>query len=95
MRNNQKRRLQKWLIDFVTIAGELSPDLRLTISSGQAEMRVPADVLRILKKRGVVFEHQGETFFEYHSEVGPTLLKVIGEKDPWFSMGLTLQHKQA
>lgn len=95
MNRNQKKRLTHWLTNFVLIAAELSQDMRLAINSGQAEMKVPADVLEILKKRGVVFEHRGTTLFEYHSEVGQTLLKVIGEKDPRFSMGLILQHKQA
>lgn len=95
MRRNQKKRLTDWLTTFVEVAADLSADLALEIKCGSAEVVLPGDVLEILKRRGVVFVHHGATFFEYQSEVGAVLLKVIGEKDPRFSMRLTLQKSRA
>lgn len=95
MNKNQKKRLTTWISNFIEVAVELSADLRIPVNTSQAVLIAPADVLQILKKRDVVFENKGETFFEYESEVGPALVKVIGEKDPRFSLRLTLQQSTA
>ena len=58
---------------------------------GEAEIELPHDILEVLKKRGIPFWYQDRTFFEYHSEVGPVLIELFGEKDPRLSMRLTLQ----
>lgn len=95
MGKNQKKRLQNWISNFIEVAIELSPGLRITVNCGNGELIAPVDVLEVLKKKGVVFQNNEQSFFEYQSEVGATLVRVIGNKDSRFSLSLTLQQSKA
>jgi len=86
-----KWKLREWINDFIFMSCELSADLRADVDGGVAELEVPADILEVLNRRGILFFSGGRTFFEYKSWVGPVLVEVFGENDPRKSMRLTLQ----
>lgn len=86
-----KWQLREWIGNFIFVSCELSADLRADVEVGIAELEVPADILVVLKQRGILFFRGERTFFEYRSGVGPVLVELFGEDDPQKSMRLTLK----
>ena len=86
-----KRQLREWISNFIFVSCELSADICADVEAGAAELEVPADILGVLKRRGILFFRGERTFFEYKSGVGPVLVELFWENDPRKSMRLTLK----
>lgn len=86
---NQKKRLTKWITDFIAVAVELKPNLNDLVIAGEATVSVPADIVKMLTAKQVVTKIGESYFFECKHKSGSSFLKVY-PTEPFTSIALEL-----
>lgn len=92
---NSKKRLADWIRLFVDIALQINDSgFRISISTGQSLLLVPADVFKVLKNRDLLLHSADRDFIEYESaEAGMTLIQIEINPDKAFAFKLILKEK--
>lgn len=85
-----KKQINQWLTGFICVMCELSgPAFTIDVNTNRAVLRVPSDILNVLKSRHVIEQWAGSFIFKFTTgNMGDAVVRVIA--DPELKTGLIL-----